>query len=75
MDNYILVKWINACVQRAVWQDSGISPAQTAVRIWKLLPRRNVSEAATSPSRLGVIGKSGRAVRFGSEKTERCGQR
>jgi len=33
-------------------------PAETAVRIWKLLPRRNVSEAATSPSRWDVSGNA-----------------
>jgi len=54
--NYLSTKGL---VQRAVWQDSGISPAETAVRIWKLLPRRNVSEAATSPSRWDVVGYGG----------------
>jgi len=44
---------------RAVWQDSGISPAETAVRIWKLLPRPNICEAATSPSRWDVSGYGG----------------
>jgi len=43
------------CLQHAVWQDSGISPAETAVRTWKLLPRMNISEAATSPSRWNVV--------------------
>jgi len=34
-----------AIAQRAIWQDSGSNPAETIVRTWKLLPRRNVSEA------------------------------
>jgi len=42
-------------LQRAVLRDSGISPAETAVRIWKLLPRTSVSEAATSQSRWDVM--------------------
>ena len=50
---------IKDLVQRAVWRDSGISPAETAVRIWKLLPRPNISEAATSQSRWHVSGKRG----------------
>ena len=44
--------------QRAVWRNGGISPAATAVRTWKLLPRRNVSEAATAPSRSDVMRHS-----------------
>ena len=45
------------CLQRAVWRNGGISPAATAVRTWKLLPRKNVSEAATAPSRWDVVRK------------------
>jgi len=45
--------------QHAVWRDSGISPAETAVRIWKFVPRRKFSEAATSQSRWHVMGKRG----------------
>ena len=44
-------------IQRAVWRNVGISPVATAVRTWKLLPRRNVSEAATALSRWDVSGK------------------
>jgi len=44
---------------RAVWRDGGSSPAETAVRTWKLLHRRNVSEAATSQSRWDVVRHSG----------------
>jgi len=49
----------NTSSQRAVWRNGGISPAETAVRTWKLLPRRSVSEAATAPSRWDVAGNVG----------------
>jgi len=50
-----IVGYNTPSLQRAVWQDSGISPAATAVRTWKLLPRPNICEAATSPSRWDVV--------------------
>ena len=42
-------------VQRAYWRDSGSKPAETAVRTWKLLPRPNLCEAATSPICFDVV--------------------
>ena len=45
------------CLQRAVLRDGGSNPAETAVRNWKLLPRRKFSEAATSQSRWDVVCK------------------
>jgi len=49
-------------------RDGGISPAETAVRVWKLLPRPNICEAATSPSRraLAIFG----AVRIEPKQTQ-----
>ena len=38
-------------------QDGGISPAATAVRTWKLLPRRKCSGSRLSPSRRDVARK------------------
>ena len=43
------------CPQRAYWRDSDSKPAETVVQIWKLLPRPNLCEAATSQSRWDVI--------------------
>jgi len=46
-------------VQQTVWRNGGISAAETAVRTWKLLPRRNVSEASTCRQAAGMLVRSG----------------
>ena len=43
-------------------RDGGISPAETAVRIWELLPRPNLCEAATSQSRWDVTCNGGQRI-------------
>jgi len=41
--NKLINRKIRASVQRAVWRNGGSSPAETAVRIWKFVPRRKFS--------------------------------
>ena len=46
----VLMNWEGRhCQQQAVLRDGGISPAETAVRTWKLLTLRNISKTTTSP--------------------------
>jgi len=48
-----------------------VAPQTILWEIERYYPAASVVEAATSQSRWDVIGKSGSAVQFGSERTER----
>jgi len=44
------------------WRNGGNSPAETAVRNWKLLPRRNVSVSRRFAKPPDVVCKRGESV-------------
>ena len=61
-------KKANACIQRAVWRQSGCLLADSVVVIWKLTTRRSLSEPPPERQAARTLPASLRTVRGGHEQ-------
>jgi len=59
-----------AIAQRAVWRNGGSTPAETAVRIWKFVPRRKCSGSRHYAKPLGRCMQFGDSAALKQKKTE-----